>query len=224
MEWADSLHRIVVMAVPLIFAITLHEAAHAYAAYALGDPTARSQGRVSLDPVRHIDLMGTILLPGLLLLSGTPLVIGWAKPVPVDLRQFKNPRRDMALVALAGPASNAFQALVAAILLHFVIGSDSMVSKWAFDILRSTIMLNCVLAAFNMLPLPPLDGSRLVLWALPSALVPPFVRLERYGMLILLALMVVPAVIGSQINPLWSVLRPLVNGLVQFILIVTGLV
>lgn len=222
MEIGELIHTIVQWGLPLVLAITLHEAAHAFAANSLGDPTGRLQGRMSADPLKHVDPFGTVILPLLLVMGQAPFVFGYAKPVPVDMRYFRSPRRDMAMVALAGPGANIAQALIAAVALHFVLGSDGQEATWARGILQAAILVNCLLAVFNMLPLPPLDGSRLVLWALPRALVPGFMKFERFGMVILLALMILPGLLQLPVNPLGFVMGPVVQTVINFIVVLAG--
>ena len=190
----DMLLQIAVAALPIIMAITLHEAAHGYAALALGDDTARQQGRLSLNPVRHVDRFGTLLLPGglilmqLLTVGRILFVFGWAKPVPVSAWKFRNPRQGMALVAAAGPAANFVLAWLAALCLH---GVDAMSGRPA-DILEALlttfILSNLVLGLFNLLPIPPLDGGRIAVGLLPLRLATAWARMERAGIVIVLLL------------------------------------
>lgn len=217
MDLASLAHAVSVWLVPILLAITLHEAAHGWAADRLGDDTARRAGRVSLNPIRHIDPVGTVLLPGLLV-AFAPIVFGWAKPVPVQAARLRRPRRDMAVVAAAGPALNFALALVAAwlLVLPALIGGD--VGLWLHLNLVNAILINLVLGVFNLLPLPPLDGGRIAVGLLPLALARRVAALERYGVLILLALLfVVPLAtreLGVAFNPvaalLLGVLRPAV--------------
>ena len=177
-----------VYALPILLAITLHEAAHAYVAKYFGDATAYLQGRMTLNPIRHIDLFGTILIPLGLVLVGSPFIFGYAKPVPVDFGRLRNPRRDSALVSLAGPAANllmAFMWLVFSIVLHkFQVQEDFFIRVG-----EAGLMVNLVLFAFNLFPLPPLDGGRILTSLLPLKLAYPFSQIEPYGFFILLALM-----------------------------------
>jgi len=180
-----------VAVLPLIFAITVHEAAHGWVASRLGDPTARHLGRLTLNPIPHIDLVGTIILPiAMLLLSG--FIFGWAKPVPVNIRNFQEPRKDMALVALAGPASNLIMALFWGLMWKLaVILPDSM--RWfAVPLLlmgKIGISFNLILMVLNLLPLPPLDGSRVLSWLLPTPLALKLDKIEPYGAFILIGLL-----------------------------------
>ena len=184
----DIIQSIAVYALPVLFAITLHEAAHAYAARYFGDLTAYAQGRMSLNPLRHIDPLGTILLPlGLALLS-SPFIFGYAKPVPVDFSRLKHPKRDMLWVALAGPAANLVMALCWAV-LYFILFGAGMEEEYFFRVSEAGIWVNVILFAFNMFPLPPLDGGRILTSLLPMRLAVRFARLEPYGFFIVLALM-----------------------------------
>jgi Zn-dependent protease len=184
------IQRIVVWILPVVFAITVHEVAHGWVAKKLGDNTASSQGRLTINPIKHIDWLGTIVIPGLLLISFTGFIFGWAKPVPVDPRNFKNPRKDMALVAVAGPVSNLLMAIGWALFAR--IGVLIQVEAISLPLIYSGIAgisINLVLALINLLPIPPLDGSRIVTGLLPSRLAWQYNRLERYGFFILLILL-----------------------------------
>ena len=190
----DLLLSIVIAAIPVILAITLHEAAHGYAALALGDDTARSMGRLSLNPLRHVDRVGTLLLPGFLLLSQlltigrVVFMFGWAKPVPVSAWRFANPRRGMALVAVAGPLANFFLAWLAALLTHGVALLPETAGDVADTMLQTFVLANLVLGLFNLLPIPPLDGGRIMVGILPERLAFAWARLERAGLVIVLLL------------------------------------
>lgn len=184
------IQRIVVWILPVIFAITVHEVAHGWVAKKLGDNTASSQGRLTVNPIKHIDWLGTIIIPGLLLLSFTGFIFGWAKPVPVDPRYFKNPRKDMALVAVAGPLSNLLMAIGWALIAR--IGVLIELEAISLPLIYSGvagISINLVLALINLLPIPPLDGSRIITGLLPSRLAWQYNRLERFGFFILLILL-----------------------------------
>jgi Zn-dependent protease len=185
---------------PVILAITFHEAAHGFVALRLGDDTASRLGRVSFNPLKHIDPFGTIVLPGLLLLLRSPFLFGYAKPVPVNFGALHNPRRDMVWVALAGPLTNIALAVAAALGLHLVEFLPDGVNQWVASNLVNALVINVVLAVFNMFPLPPLDGGRVAVGLLPDALAMPLARLEPYGMLILLGLLIFLPLFGDQIG------------------------
>ncbi len=211
-------HTLSVWFLPVIFAITLHEAAHGWAADRLGDDTARRLGRVSINPVRHVDPFGTLILPGLLLLF-SPIVFGWAKPVPVNFMRLRHPRRDMALVAAAGPACNFLQALIFAWSIFLVLPLlDGTMRDWVGQNFANAILVNLILAIFNLFPIPPLDGGRIVTGLLPRELAVAYAGIERYGLVILLLLLfVVPLAsqqLGLSFNPIFSfvfgVLQPAV--------------
>jgi len=179
--------------IPVLLAITLHEAAHGYVAHHFGDSTAWDLGRVSLNPLRHIDLFGTLLLPGVLLLTHAPFLFGYAKAVPVKFSQLRNPRRDMVWVAAAGPAMNLALATAAALLVHAVDFLPAAPGAWMLRNLINAININVILAVFNLLPIPPLDGGRVAVGILPDALAAPLARLTPYGIWIVLgALFLVP--------------------------------
>jgi Zn-dependent protease len=194
------LYGISVWAIPVIFAITFHEAAHGFVAHRLGDDTAWRLGRVSANPLRHIDPMGTIILPGLLLLMRAPFLFGYAKPVPVNFGRLHNPKRDMVWVAAAGPATNILLALISGWLTHAVPYLSPTAGAWVLQNLFHSIEINVALAVFNMIPLPPLDGGRVAVGLLPNALAIPLAKSERYGMLILLTLLFVVPYIGQQLH------------------------
>ncbi|PKM37620.1 MAG: site-2 protease family protein [Gammaproteobacteria bacterium HGW-Gammaproteobacteria-10] len=190
MNELSLIQRIIVWVIPVIFAITVHEAAHGWVAKKYGDNTAKMLGRLTLNPLKHIDPVGTILLPGILLLTGTGFIFGWAKPVPVDARNFKNPRQDMAIVALAGPVSNLLMAVGWALIARagVMINVDFMTLPMVYWGIAG-ISINLVLALINLIPIPPLDGSRVVSGILPNRWAWQYNKLERYGFLILLLML-----------------------------------
>ena len=184
------IQRIVVWILPVVFAITVHEVAHGWIAKKQGDPTASKLGRLTLNPIKHIDLLGTIIIPGLLLLSSTGFIFGWAKPVPVDARNFKNPRKSMALVALAGPVANLLMAIGWALIAR--VGVMIELEAISLPLIYTGIAgisINLILALINMIPIPPLDGSRIVTGILPSKWAWQYNRFERFGFMFLLVLL-----------------------------------
>lgn len=184
----DIVQAIAVNALPILFAITLHEAAHAYAAKHFGDLTAYSQGRMSLNPIKHIDLFGTILIPLALALLKSPFIFGYAKPVPVDFSRLRNPKRDMAWVALAGPAANLIMAFIWMV-VFYSLDASSVNEDYFFLVAKAGVFINLVLFAFNLFPLPPLDGGRIMTSILPLRYAIKFARIEPYGFFIVLGLM-----------------------------------
>ena len=207
---------VVLAGIPAIFAITLHETAHGYAAWALGDDTARRLGRLSLNPLRHVDRVGTLLVPAalvvaqLLTIGRIGFLFGWAKPVPVDASRFPNPRRGMALVAAAGPAANAVLAWLGAVGLHAVLGKPGVIADYGETMLETFILANLVLGLFNLLPIPPLDGGRIAVGVLPLPLARAWARLERAGLaLVLIAVFLLPrlaAEFGQRFDPVGGAL------------------
>jgi Zn-dependent protease len=212
-----SLYDISVWVLPLLIAITFHEAAHAFVAYRLGDNTAWQLGRVSFNPLKHIDPFGTVILPGVLLLSHSPFLFGYAKPVPVNFGKLNHPRLDMVWVALAGPATNIVLALIAALAFHALPFVPADAAKWTADNLKNAFIINIVLAIFNMLPIPPLDGGRVAVGLLPRVLAYPLSRLEPYGMLILLALLILLPVIGAQLGLNLDVISAILRALIGYV-------
>jgi Zn-dependent protease len=220
-------HTLSVWFLPVVVAITIHEAAHGWVAERCGDPTARRLGRVSFNPIKHVDPFGTLILPGLLLLAQAPFLFGYAKPVPVDFRKLRRPKRDMVWVALAGPVVNLLLAFASALGLQLVGQFPGQIGDWLHQNLYNSIVINIVLAVFNMLPVPPLDGGRVVTGLLPNPYAWRFAQLERYGFLILIGLLfVVPMVtewLGMPMHPLWLVLRPVIQFVYEVILGLAGL-
>ena len=222
----QAIYLITTWAIPVIIAITFHEAAHGFVAHRLGDDTAWRLGRVSLNPVRHIDPFGTIVMPGLLLLLGAPFLFGYAKPVPVNFRALRQPRRDTILVAAAGPATNIGLALIAGAGFHIVGYLPDTAAEWLADNLRNALVLNVMLAVFNLFPLPPLDGGRILVALLPKPAAMAVARVEPFGLLILIALLIVLPLLGDQIgvdlNYVSHWLVAATRAIIRFILVVTG--
>ena len=207
-----------VWVLPAVTAITLHEAAHGWVAWKLGDDTAKRAGRVSFNPARHVDPFGTLVLPGILLVMQAPFLFGYAKPVPVNFARLRQPRRDMIWVAAAGPGINIAMAYLAALLMYATVLVPDIAAPWLFQNLKNALVLNVVLAVFNMLPLPPLDGSRVALGLLPSGVAVRYARLERYGMAIIIGLLIVPPLIGSQFGMKLDLLPWLLLGPVEVLI------
>lgn len=215
---ASLIQLICIAAIPLIFAITLHEAAHGFVANKLGDPTASMLGRVSLNPLRHIDPFGTVILPLLMLAMGG-FIFGWAKPVPITYQNLKNPRRDMALVGIAGPAANLLMAILWAVvakLSHLAFQNSALHETLHSTALflhltsRFGIMINCVLLVINLIPIPPLDGSRVIASMLPPSMAQQYDRLERHGIWIFLGLILLLYATNAQgiiIGPIYALIH-----------------
>ncbi|MDR0933877.1 MAG: site-2 protease family protein [Burkholderiaceae bacterium] len=183
----DTLYTVAVWTLPVLFAITLHEASHAFVAKYFGDNTAYSLGRMTLNPIRHIDLFGTIIIPAALILLKSPFIFGYAKPVPVNFRNLRNPRSSTALVALAGPASNLLMALLWQI-FRVIIVVAGLQEPFLLKMTEAGILINLVLFAFNLFPVPPLDGGRVLTSMLPANIAVKFARIEPFGFFIVLAL------------------------------------
>jgi len=201
----DFIQTIAVYALPVIFAITLHEAAHGYVARMLGDPTAYQAGRVSLNPARHIDPIGTLLVPAVILLmsklmGGSAMLFGWAKPVPVDFGRLRRPKKDMLWVALAGPAANLLMAILWVFSLRLFLESGMQETFW-YEMAMAGVQVNLVLMALNLLPIPPLDGGRIVFSLLPNRLAWQYSKIEPYGLVIVIVLLVT--------DVLWILMRPI---------------
>ncbi len=206
--------------IPLIVAIVLHEISHGWVANAFGDPTAREQGRLSLNPIRHVDPVGTVILPLVLAVSGAP-VFGWAKPVPVVAQRMRNPRRDMIVVALAGPGMNLLLALLAGIVLALVRPDGPPAGAWELFLLLNLInfiVINLFLAVFNLLPLPPFDGGHVVEGLLPRRLARHYAKLARFGFPLLIFLLLILPMLVPQANVVERVVRPPVEWLIGLFL------
>jgi Zn-dependent protease len=212
--------------IPLVIAITFHEASHGYIARLCGDDTAWRLGRVSFNPLKHIDPFGTILLPAMLLLIRSPILFGYAKPVPVNFQALRNPRRDSILVAAAGPAMNFALATLAALAFHLLTFLPDAARAWVAENLKNTLIINVLLAIFNLLPLPPLDGGRIAVGVLPDALAKPLGRLEPYGLMILIGVLFVLPLLGAQLgidlNFVWQLVQRSTNVIIDLILWLTG--
>jgi Zn-dependent protease len=221
-----SLYDVSVWVFPLVIAITFHEAAHGFVAHHFGDNTAWQLGRVSFNPLRHIDPFGTLIMPAILFMSHSPFLFGYAKPVPVNFRALRHPRIDMVWVALAGPATNIALALIAAACFHVLDYMPANAAQWLADNLKNALVINVILAVFNMMPIPPLDGGRVAVGLLPSALAEPLSRLEPFGMLILIGFLILLPLAGSQfglnLDVISAILRSSTGYLIQLILAVTG--
>ncbi len=214
MNFDALIQTVALAAIPVLFAITLHEAAHGYAARHFGDMTAYAEGRISLNPMRHIDPLGTILLPLLTLFVGG-ILFGWAKPVPVNFSALRNPKKDMLWVALAGPAANLVMALFWGAMFKVAVSMPgSYFAEPLLGMAQFGVTINAILLVLNLLPLPPLDGGRVAISLLPHRQAFQLAKVEPYGLVILIALAVIP--VGGQ--PLLSwVLSPLVSAFIRII-------
>jgi Zn-dependent protease len=212
-----------VWVIPVILAITFHEAAHGYAAWKLGDDTARRLGRVTFNPLRHVDPLGTVILPAVMYFT-TSFLFGWAKPVPVNFNRLRNPRYGMVLVALAGPAVNIVLAFFSAWALRWIDFLPDTALLWVQQSLVIAVQINVILAVFNMIPLPPLDGGRVAVGLLPRQLALPLARMEPYGMLVLIGVLFILPLIGTQIGMNLSVLPWLLGPPVDYVIRLLGFV
>jgi Zn-dependent protease len=209
---APYAQRFAIWAIPILAAVVFHEVAHGYVAYRLGDPTAARMGRLTLNPFAHVDLFGTVILPLLLLFGGAPFLFGYAKPVPVDFLNLRNPRGGMVLVALAGPVTNLLLAGLSALVLRMLLSlpvpdSDFVTSNLVViaHMAKASVLMNVGLAVFNLLPLPPLDGGRVATGLLPPSSALALARVEPYGMLIIMALLV-SGMLDQLLHPMTTLL------------------
>jgi len=214
MDELSTLQRISVWALPVIFAITVHEVAHGWVALKLGDSTAKMLGRLTLNPIKHIDPLGTIVVPGILIFLGG-FIFGWAKPVPVNWENLKQPRRDMALVALAGPFANLIMAIMWAILMGIGLNLSESPQSWIYPLVlmgQAGILINIILMVLNLLPILPLDGGRVLGAMLPVSIAQKYALLENYGLFIVLALLyfdVLSALLSPPVNMLRGIMYQL---------------
>jgi len=211
------IQQVLIYAIPILFAITVHEVAHGWVASKFGDQTAKLMGRLTLNPIKHIDPIGTILIP-IILLSLGGFIFGWAKPVPVDWRNLRNPKRDMAWVAAAGPGANLIMVCIWAVLakIIFLSGGQSQGPLLALaEMCNAGIMINAFLMILNLFPVPPLDGSRVMSALLPPAMAYKYNQLERYGLVIILVLLVT--------GVLWKILAPIIFGFLKLVALVFGI-
>ena len=200
MDVSGVVEQLAIWVLPVLVAVILHELAHGYSAYLLGDPTAARMGRLTLNPIAHIDLLGTLLLPFLLIMTGAPFLFGYAKPVPVNFTNLRSPRRDMVRVAAAGPIMNLILAGLSAFALKFLLSLQLITDGLIARNLLNSVLINVVLAVFNLFPLPPLDGGRVATGLLPRQPALALARLEPYGMLIVIFLLIT-GILGDILQP-----------------------
>ena len=209
----DTIYTIATWIMPVLLAITLHEYAHGWVANKLGDSTAKMLGRLTANPIKHIDPVGTILIPGLLLLTSAPFLFGYAKPIPVNTRNLKNIRKDMALIAIAGPLANLVMAFAWGFVMLFASSlSDPAIAKGIIQMGYNGILINVVLMVLNLLPLPPLDGGRVLAGIVPRNIANTLDKIEPYGFFILLGLMIM-GVLGAILSPF---IEPITHFILSF--------
>ncbi len=213
--------------IPVLISVTMHEAAHGYVANLLGDNTAKKLGRVTLNPFKHIDRFGTVILPLLLILIKSPFIFGWAKPVPVMFHRLKKPLRDMVIVAIAGPLTNIVLAIISASILSLMQNLSLLDNLWLVRTLINFILINTILAVFNMIPVPPLDGGRVAVGLLPKYFSYQLAKLERYGLFIIIGgLFLLPLIgreIGIPLEPIHWFIQYFSNFILTIISFLTGL-
>jgi Zn-dependent protease len=214
MDFTETIRQIIVSALPILIAITFHEVSHGFIANKLGDPTARQMGRLTLNPIAHVDLVGTVILPAILIITGSP-VFGWAKPVPINPANFRDPKRDMAISAAAGPITNVILAILSLLILKFFIIPAAVFLPNSLVIpltmmFRQSILINVILAAFNLLPIPPLDGGRVLTGLLPHRQAIAYSKVEPYGFFIVIFLLMT-GIAGIFISPLINLILALLS-------------
>ncbi len=222
---SNVVYQIAVWLVPLVIAIVFHEVAHGLVARRLGDPTAEQRGRLSLNPIKHIDPFGTVILPLILAVTHAGAIFGWAKPVPVDYRRLRNPRRDMLLVALAGPGMNLLLALIGTAILAATVSLSGSIEQGTARLIAANalnfVLINIFLGVFNLLPVPPFDGGHVVEGLMPPALAQSFARIGRYSLLVMVILLLVLPQFG--INVIGRLVSPLADAILRFFLGIFGL-